>query len=46
MVQAVPLGQRGWQIAQISDTREARNYAMAQCAGHRFRAGFPVDDQW
>ena len=40
MVQAVPLGQRGWQIAQISDTREARNYAMASALAISFGLGF------
>ena len=40
MVQAVPLGQRGWQIAQISDTREARNYAMASALAIGFGLGF------
>ena len=40
MVQSVPLGNRGWQIAQINDTREARNYAMASALAIGFAVGF------
>ena len=40
MVQSVPLGKRGWQIAQINDTREARNYAMASAMAIGFAVGF------
>jgi two-component system C4-dicarboxylate transport sensor histidine kinase DctB len=40
MVQSVPLGKRGWQIAQINDTREARNYAMASALAIGFAVGF------
>ena len=40
MLQSVPLGRRGWQIAQISDTREARNYAMASALAVGFAVGF------
>lgn len=40
MVQSVPLGKRGWQIAQIEDTREARNYAMASALAVGFAVGF------
>lgn len=40
MVQSVPLGRRGWQIVQISDTREARNYAMASALAVGFAVGF------
>lgn len=40
MVQSVPLGSRGWQIAQFSDTREARNYAMATALAVGFAMGF------
>ena len=40
MVQSVPLGSRGWQIAQINDTREARNYAVASALAVGFAMGF------
>lgn len=40
MVQSVPLGSRGWQIAQINDTREARNYALATALAAGFAMGF------
>lgn len=40
MVQSVPLGSRGWQIAQINDTREARNYALATALAVGFAMGF------
>src|SRR5574343_1007606 len=40
MVQSVPLGSRGWQIAQINDTREARNYAVASALAVGFAIGF------
>lgn len=39
MVQSVPLGSRGWQIAQINDTREARNYAVASALAVGFAMG-------
>ena len=40
MIQSVPLGSRGWQIAQISDTREARHYAMASALAIGFAVAF------
>jgi two-component system C4-dicarboxylate transport sensor histidine kinase DctB len=40
MVQSVPLGNRGWKIAQINDTREARNYALAIALAVGFGTGF------
>src|SRR5574343_105889 len=40
MVQSVPLGTRGWQIAQINDIREARHYAMASALAIGFAVGF------
>lgn len=40
MAQSVSLGSRGWQIAQISDTREARHYAMASALAVGFAVGF------
>ena len=40
MLQSVPLGNRGWQIAQISGTREARHYARASALAVGFALGF------
>lgn len=40
LLQAVALGTRGWQIAQISDTREAHNYARASALAFGFALGF------
>lgn len=40
MVQSVPLGSRGWKIAQINDTREARHYALATALAVGFAMGF------
>jgi len=40
MVQSAPLGERGWRIAQIHDTREARNLAMLSALAVGFAVGF------
>jgi two-component system C4-dicarboxylate transport sensor histidine kinase DctB len=40
MVQSAPLGGRGWRIAQIHDTREARNLAMLSALAVGFAVGF------
>ena len=40
MLQSVALGNRGWLIAQIGDTRDARNYAMASALAAGFGLGF------
>ncbi len=40
MLQSVALGNRGWQIAQIGDTRAARNYALASALASGFGLGF------
>lgn len=40
MLQSVPLGNRGWHIAQIGDTREAKNYALASALASGFGLGF------
>ena len=40
LLQSVALGNRGWQIAQVDDTREARNYALASALAAGFGLGF------
>lgn len=40
MLQSVALGNRGWHIAQIGDTREARHYALASALATGFGLGF------
>ena len=40
MVQSAPLGERGWRIAQIHDTREARNLAVLSALAVGFAVGF------
>jgi two-component system C4-dicarboxylate transport sensor histidine kinase DctB len=40
MVQSAPLGGRGWRIAQIHDTREARNLALLSALAVGFAVGF------
>lgn len=40
MVQSVSLGNRNWQITQITDTREARNFAWASALAIGFALGF------
>lgn len=40
MVQSAPLGARGWRIAQIHDTREARNLALLSALAVGFAVGF------
>lgn len=40
LVQSVPLGGRGWDIVQISRTREARTFALNGSGAIGFAAGF------
>lgn len=40
LVQSVPLGERGWDIVQISSTREARTVALAGSLAIGFAVGF------
>ena len=40
MLQSVALGNRGWHIAQIGDTREARHFALASALASGFGLGF------
>ncbi|MEN9901941.1 MAG: hypothetical protein RL651_605 [Pseudomonadota bacterium] len=40
LVQSVPLGERGWDIVQISSTREARTIALASSIAIGFAVGF------
>ena len=40
MLQLVALGNRGWHIAQIGDTREARHFALASALASGFGLGF------
>jgi len=40
LVQSVPLGERGWDIVQISSTRETRTIALASSVAIGFAVGF------
>ena len=40
LIQSVALGNRGWHIAQIGDTRESHNYALASALAAGFGMGF------
>jgi two-component system C4-dicarboxylate transport sensor histidine kinase DctB len=40
LVQSVPLGERGWDIVQISGTRETRTIALASSVAIGFAVGF------